>query len=111
LIREEGAEALWHEMVPKLFSDASYADDRLLHRDPDDLIAAVEAIRDREDSTDVARRLGNRLRFVVGEHEQFVTGDELREFDIREIPGAGHLANLERRDEFNGLLQEFLAGV
>ena len=111
LIREEGAEALWREMVPKLFSDESKADDRLLHRKPDELIAAIEAIRDREDSTDVARRLGNRLRFVVGEHEQFVTGDELREFDIREIRGAGHLANLERPDEFNGLLQEFLAGV
>lgn len=111
LIRNEGPEALWRDMVPKLFADESGADERLLYRDPDGLVAAVEAIRDREDSTDVARALGDRLRFVVGEHEQFVTAAELSEFDVREIPGAGHLANLERPDEFNAELQEFLAVV
>lgn len=111
LIRNEGSEALWRDMVPKLFADESRADERLLYRDPDGLVAAVEAIRDREDSTDVARALGDRLRFVVGEHDQFVTAGELSEFDVREIPGAGHLANLERPDEFNAELQEFLAVV
>ena len=111
LIRDEGPDALWRDMVPKLFADERNADERLLHRDHEDLIAAVEAIRDRDDSTDVARKLGSRLRFVVGEHEQFVTGDELREFDIREIRGAGHLANLERPNEFNELLREFLDDV
>jgi pimeloyl-ACP methyl ester carboxylesterase len=111
VIRNEGSEALWRDMVPKLFAGESRADERLLYRDPDGLVAAVEAIRDREDSTDVARALGDRLRFVVGEHDQFVTAGELSEFDVREIPGAGHLANLERRDEFNAELQEFLAVV
>jgi len=111
LIRNEGPEALWRDMVPTLFADESRADERLLYRDPDGLVAAVEAIRDREDSTDVARALGDRLRFVVGEHDQFVTAGELSEFDVREIPGAGHLANLERPDEFNAELREFLAVV
>src|ERR671937_824655 len=55
LIQEEGADALWRDMVPKLFADERNADERLLYRDPNELIAAVEAIRDREDSTDVAR--------------------------------------------------------
>ena len=111
LIRAEGPEGLWRDMAPKLFADQSRADERLLYRDPDGLVAAVEAIRDRPDSTDVARTLGNRLRFVVGEHENFVSAGELSEFDIRVIPGAGHLANLERPDEFNAELVEFLAGV
>src|SRR6266536_485915 len=93
LIRDEGPEALWRDMVPKLFADEQNADERLLHRDRDDLIAAVEAIRDRADSTDVARALDDRLRFVIGEHDSFVSTDELGEFDVRDIHGAGHLVN------------------
>ena len=98
-------------MVPKLFAEERNADEQLLFRDPDGLIGAVGAIRDRADSTDVARALRDRVRFVVGEHDPFVSADELREFDVRQIAGAGHLANLERPDEFNALLQEFLADV
>jgi pimeloyl-ACP methyl ester carboxylesterase len=111
LIRNEGPEALWRDMVPKLFADPANADASLLYRDPDGLVAAVEAIRDRGDSTDVARAYGDRLRFVVGEHENFVSPGELSGFDIRVIPGAGHLVNLERPEQFNAELQEFLAGV
>ena len=111
LIREDGPDALWGDMVPKLFADESNADERLLHRDPEELVAAVEAIRDRADSTDVAREFRGRLRFVVGEHDPFVSADELREFDVREVAGGGHLVNLERRDEFNELLREFIADV
>jgi 3-oxoadipate enol-lactonase len=111
LIRAEGPDALWRDMVPKLFADASNADERLLHRDADDLISAVEAIRDRVDSTDVARALGDRLRFVVGEHDPFVSADELREFDVHEIRGAGHIVNIEKPDEFDAQVEEFLGGL
>jgi pimeloyl-ACP methyl ester carboxylesterase len=111
LIRTEGPEGLWRDMVPKLFSDGSRADDRLLFPEPDGLVAAVEAIRDRADSTDVAHALGNRLRFVIGEHDPFVSAAELDGFDVRQISGAGHLVNLERPGEFNVQLQEFLTGV
>lgn len=111
LIRNEGADGLWRTMVPKLFAHPSAADERLLFRDPDGLIAAVEAIRDREDSTQLARDFDGPLQFVVGEHESFVTAGELAEFDIREVPGSGHLVNLERPDEFNAILREFLQRV
>lgn len=111
LIREQGPEALWRDMVPKLFAGASNADEKLLHRDAEGLVGAVEAIRDRADSTDVARALGKRLRFVIGEHDPFVSADEIREFDVRELADAGHLANLERPREFNALLKEFLVDV
>lgn len=111
LIRDEGAEGLWRTMVPKLFGDESAADGRLLFRDPDGLVGAVEAIRDREDSTRVAREFGGPLQFVVGESDPFVSPGELREFDVREIAGAGHLVNLERPVEFNGILRDFLARV
>ena len=111
LIRNEGPEALWQDMVPKLFANGRNADERLLHRNGDELVAAVEAIRDRADLTHVARHPHGRVRFVVGEHDPFVSADELRGFDVREIRGAGHLVNLEQRDEFNELLKEFIADV
>ena len=111
LIRREGPDGLWRSMVPKLFGDPANADERLLYRDADGLVGAVEAIRDRADSTDVARAYGERARFVVGEHESFVSPGELAEFDIRVVPDAGHLVNLEQPDAFNAELQEFLADV
>lgn len=111
LIRREGPEGLWRFMLPKLFHDESYADESFLYRDPDGLVGAVEAIRDRPDSTELARSFPRPLQFVVGEFESFVSGSELAEFDIREIAGAGHLVNIERPDEFNEILEEFLARV
>jgi pimeloyl-ACP methyl ester carboxylesterase len=111
LIRNEGPDGLWRMMLPKLFADPSVGDERLLFREPDGLIAAIEAIRDREDSTQLARDFPGPLQFVVGEHEAFVTAGELAEFDIREVPDAGHLVNIERPDAFNAILREFLARV
>ncbi len=111
LIRSGGPDGLWRGMRPKLFADPDRWDDGLLFRDPERLVEAVEAIRDREDSTELARSLGGRVRFVVGEHDPFVSAAELRDFDVRELPGAGHLVNLERPDEFQTELEGFLAGV
>jgi pimeloyl-ACP methyl ester carboxylesterase len=108
LIRGEGPDGLWAAMKSKLFHDPSQAHSELEFRDPDLLVEAVEAIRDREDSTDVARELGGRVRFVVGEFDPFVSAAELSEFDVQEIPEAGHLLNLELPDVFNSVLREFL---
>jgi pimeloyl-ACP methyl ester carboxylesterase len=111
LIRREGAEGLWRDMRPKLFADESVADERLLYRDAAGLIAAVETIRDRADSTALSRSFPRPIRFVVGEHDSFVSASELQEYDVREIAGAGHLVSLERAEAFNALLTEFLDGV
>ena len=111
LIRNEGADGLWQMMLPRLFADESAADKDLLFRDADGLVGAVEAIRDREDSTVTARSFAGPLQFIVGEHDPFVSGDEVSEFDLREVAGRGHLLNLERPDEFNEILREFLGRV
>ena len=111
LIRREGSEGLWQTMLPKLVVDQSAVHDELLYRDADGLIAAVETIRDREDSTDFARSFARPLQFVVGERDPFVSAGELREFDVREVAGDGHLVDLERPDEFNAILREFLERV
>ena len=109
LIREQGTHALWEDMRPKLFADPARADESLLRDDPDDLVAAVEAIRDRSDSTDAAR--ATTTRFVVGDRDPFVSADDLRGFDVRELAGAGHLASLERPEEFDAIVEEFVARV
>jgi 2-succinyl-5-enolpyruvyl-6-hydroxy-3-cyclohexene-1-carboxylate synthase len=109
LIRHDGADGLWQAMLPKLVADPNVLDKSLLHRDADELIAAVEAIRDRPDSTELVRSFTGPLQFVVGEHEAFVTADELLEFPVREVAGSGHLVNLERPAEFDDILREFLA--
>jgi pimeloyl-ACP methyl ester carboxylesterase len=111
LIREEGPDALWESMAPKLFSDPDHADRTLLSREPGGLVEAVEAIRDRRDNSDVARSLGKAVQFVVGETDPFVSAAELEGFDVRELAGAGHLVNIERPDEFNAILAEFLERV
>jgi len=111
LIRREGADGLWRFMEPKLFANKENADPSLMFRDPDGLIGAIEAIRDRGDSTQLARDFPGPLQFVVGAHESFVTPGELAEFDIRVVPEAGHLVNLERPDDFNAILREFLSRV
>ena len=45
--------------------------------------------------------MSGRLQFAIGEFDPFVSVQELAEFDTHELAGAGHLANLERPDEFN----------
>ena len=111
LIRRDGADGLWESMAPKLFHDRTKADQTLEFHDPERLVEAVEAIRDRADSTDVAHSLADRARFVVGEFDPFVSAPELDTFEVQEIAGAGHLVNLERPDVFDSAVRDFLADV
>jgi pimeloyl-ACP methyl ester carboxylesterase len=111
LIRNEGVDGLWRMMLPKLFHDESVADEHLVYRDAEALVTALVAVRDREDSTDVARSFSGPVRFVIGEFDPYVSAEEVSEFDVREMRGAGHLVNLERPDEFNEILREFVDSV
>jgi pimeloyl-ACP methyl ester carboxylesterase len=111
LIHNEGLEGLWRMMVPKLFHDESVADEHLLYRDAEALVVALGAVRDREDSTDLVRSFSGPVQFVIGEFDPYVSAGELGEFDVRELPGVGHLVNLERPDEFNEILSEFVDSV
>src|SRR6478672_431777 len=67
LIHNEGLDGLWRMMQPKLFHDQGVADQQLVYRDTDALVIALEAVRDRPDSTEVARSFSGAVRFVVGE--------------------------------------------
>ena len=117
LIQSEGAEGLWRSMRPRLLPPGVPQEvvDRCwtLAREqrPEELVAAVEAIRDRSDSTDVARGLGERLLVAVGDRDPFVHPDEVRPLvsAVHVFTGAGHLPSLERPEELNQVLLAFLA--
>jgi pimeloyl-ACP methyl ester carboxylesterase len=51
------------------------------------------------------------VQFVVGEFDPYVSAAELEGFEVRELQGVGHLVNIERPDEFNEILREFVDSV
>jgi pimeloyl-ACP methyl ester carboxylesterase len=123
-IRRGGAAALWADMRPKLFPET--ADEAVVERArsialeqrPDDLVAAVEAIRDRADSTDVWASLAVPTLIAVGDSDPFVPVEDARSHAEAARDGAvhvfescGHLPSLERPDEFERVLEQFLGRV
>jgi 3-oxoadipate enol-lactonase len=119
LIRNEGPTGLWRSMRPRLFPPEAPVEvvDRArpiaLEQRPDELVAAVEAIRDRPDASDVARALGERLLVAVGSRDPFVSVEEARTFGdgagVHVFEGAGHLPSIERPEEFAHAVGGFLA--
>jgi pimeloyl-ACP methyl ester carboxylesterase len=124
LIRDGGAKALWEDMRPKLFPEdarpevVAEARRLALAQARERLVAAVEAIRDRDDSTGVVHALRVPFLVVVGTRDPFISVDEAREIagaapNGRSVvlDGAGHLPNLERPEEFNRELSKLLTEV
>jgi pimeloyl-ACP methyl ester carboxylesterase len=114
LIESEGAAGLWESMRPKLFPDdadpavVERARQLALDQEPAGLVRAVQAIRDRPDSTDVLRGLADRALLVLGDRDSFVAPHEVEEFDVRVLPGCGHLPSLQRPHDFDAILKEML---
>ena len=116
LIRARGAEGLWEDMRPKLFPPAdteavAFARRLALEQQPDELVAAVEAIRDRRDSTEVVAALESPVLFAVGTSDPFVSPPEAPPSAELRVFETGHLPSLERPEEFNAVLSELLARV
>ncbi len=117
LARERGAEGVWEAMRTTLFHAGSdpevveRARALALERTEEELVAAVEAIRDRADSTDVYRALGDRALTVVGDRDPFVPVEDARAFDPGAVvlPECGHLPSLERPAELGQILDEAVA--
>jgi pimeloyl-ACP methyl ester carboxylesterase len=122
LIRDGGPEALWADMRPKLMAEDAPPDAveearaLAVEQQPDELIAAVEAIRDRADSTDVVRQLDAPLLVVAGTLDPYIPVEEARAVAasapsgrLAVMEGVGHLPSLERTEEFNRELTNFLA--
>jgi len=117
LARERGAEGVWEAMRETLFRDESNPDvvararTLVLERTEEELVAGLEAIRDRPDSTEAYRALGDRALTVVGDRDPFVPVEDARRFepDAIVLPACGHLPSLERPAEFGLVLDGALA--
>ena len=115
LIEEGGAEAIWADQSDKLFLDPpDSARDSVLSRTNDELVRGVEALRDRDDNTEVLRSLEAPVVLAQGAGDLFFPLDEARA--VAEAANARlvvfersqHLPSLEQPAEFNETLLELL---
>jgi len=116
LIRSGGTAALWKDIRPKLFppdADAGVVDrarEIALEQDPEGLVAGIEAIRDRGDSTGVVAKLDVPVVHAVGEHDPFVSPGEAEAYPgrVEVFENTGHLVSMQRPERFNRLLLDLL---
>jgi pimeloyl-ACP methyl ester carboxylesterase len=100
-IRAEGAASLWAGEGPPASAD--------------ELIAIVEALRDRPDDRSVVSSLGVPLLVVAGDSDPMVSvetahglADAAPDGKCVIVPGAGHIVSADKPDEFNEVLSTFL---
>lgn len=121
LIRSRGPEGLWEDMRPKLFPEdappevVERARRLALEQGPEGLVSAVEAIRDRPDSTEAVAALDVPVLVAIGDLDSFLSVEEAGaaagvagDGRLRVFAGTGHLPSMQRPDEFNRLLESFL---
>ena len=84
-------------------------------RTVEELVRATEALRDREDSTDVVAGFPGPLWIAVGDADPFLPVEEARQIAagapngrLEVFEGTGHFPNRDRPERFNELLREFL---
>ena len=117
IARERGAEGAWDAMRESLFGEHSdpavvaRARELALDRTEDELVTALGAIRDRPDSTEAYRALGERALTIVGDRDPFVPVEDALAFEPRAVvlPECGHLASLERPAEFGRVLDDVVS--
>lgn len=124
LVEESGAQGLWENQRTKLLLEeaaegaVASAKEQALDRSEEELLEALEAIRDRADRSDTLASFGGPVFVAVGEGDLFYPPDEAerqartaQHARFRAFAGAAHLPSLEQPDEFNAALAGFLADV
>ena len=103
-IRTEGPESVWEGEGPAARAD--------------DLVAIVEALRDRPDDRATVASLGVPLLVVAGEADPMVSvataqglADAAPDGRCVIVPGAGHIVSREQPDVFNAALADFMEGL
>lgn len=123
IAREQGGDGLWEAAAKNFFT--AQADPAVVARahqlaaeqDPEGLIRAIEAIRDRPDSTEAVTS-GIPLLVVAGSEDSLIPVEVARELGdaspagrAEVLEGCGHLPSMERPDELNRILTAFVGGL
>lgn len=122
--RREGAAEIARRMLPRLLSETTRRENtalvkrvrRRIERQRGEGIASLlEALAERQDSTDLLARIEAPTLVVVGEEDPISTPAEAGQWAAAipgarfvAIPRAGHLPNLERPELFERAVGEFL---
>lgn len=126
-VQESGSRVAADEQIPRLLSDRTMEErpevaDRVREMiestDRATIVAALEAMAARPDSTPQLATIDVPTLVIAGAEDVMVTADEIQRLAdeipdarIQAIPGAGHLPPLERPVEFNRALVHFLEAM
>jgi pimeloyl-ACP methyl ester carboxylesterase len=121
LLGEEGFDAFWKTQELKLFAAGAAPDvveraRSIAAEQPiTNLVATLEALRDRPDSRETAAEMDVPTLVVVGEDDELTPPSDAEELvellprgRLARLPGAGHLTPLEKPTEVNEELVLFL---
>jgi 3-oxoadipate enol-lactonase len=126
LVREGRRQELLDGFLPKLLTPASLTDPTITGKiramgsriSDEGLIAALQAMHDRPDSTPTLATIRVPTLIVVGAHDAVTplaaaTAMQagIADSRLQEIQGAGHLPPLERPEAFNAAVLELLSGL
>lgn len=124
LLGEAGRQAFWDELEPKLFGPGADPDvvararELALQQPITALVTAQETIRDRDDSRPTLATIGVPVLVLVGDEDRMTPPADseamvaaLPDARFSRIPGAGHLAPLERPGEVAERIVGFLDEV
>ena len=125
--RSEGTGWLAEEMLPALLGESTRANrpdvaarvrTTMEGSDPEGVARALEAMRERPDSTALLSRIEVPVLAIVGAEDTVTPEVEARRIAdtvpngrLVVIPKAGHLSNLENPEEFNAALEGFLSQI
>lgn len=119
-VRKSGVSAAIDAMLPKMLAGEHQPDEPLVRQimeqsTEEGVIAALQAMKDRPDSTSTLRGLAVPLLIVVGDSDPITPPADAKRMGalaqrsrIVEIPDAAHLSNLQRAEEFNAAVERFL---
>ena len=123
----EGAEAIAEEMIPKLVAAQTLREhpeitERLrlmiVRNDPAGIAAAQRGMAARRDQTDLLARIEVPTLIIVGREDQLTPPSlseamhgEIRGSHLVVIEGAAHVSNIERPQDFNRALEDFLQNI
>jgi pimeloyl-ACP methyl ester carboxylesterase len=125
-VLQHGSAELAKQLVPKFIAPAAQANEaiagavrRMIEAAPPKVVAELlTALGGRRDSSDLLTSIKTPTLVISGSEDAITPAAEAREWSAKianstyvEIPGAGHLANLERPDVFNRAVTDWLASL